>query len=355
LIAGVVLGLLLSRAFLLMNASNRAYADLEADNQEEYIVLVGAAYSLDHDLARAQAQLDRLEVVYINQTVVELIDRYVAEGRDPADIRALAELAYALGEESPTVVAYLATPTPPPSDTPLPTPTPDDTNTPSPTNTSIPPTKPPPTATVQPSNTPAPTPTATARPSDTAAPPTPTAAPTDTPKPQPTNTSVPKPTATVRPSATAAAKWTYTARLLGPGREGQTCEYRGQKLIRVTVLDAAGNQIPGVWVHERYTGLYQVSGHKGDDPFWGPGEVEFSGMDGGQLCIATGEGGACESNLTRNLPTHDPPPLDDLWAAGYCACCEPDITRERCQELYDKGECVSISWYDWHVEFKRSQ
>jgi hypothetical protein len=177
--------------------------------------------------------------------------------------------------------------------------------------------------------------------------------PSDTPSPQPTNTSEPRPTATPQPTATAAVKWTYAARLVGPGQEGQTCS-DGLKLIRVTVLDAAGNQIPGIWVYERYQNLYQVSGHKGDDPFWGPGEVEFSGMDGGQLCIASGEGGACESDLTRNLPTHDPPPLEDLWAAGYCACCEPDITKERCQELYDKGECVSISHYAWRVEFKRS-
>ena len=126
-------------------------------------------------------------------------------------------------------------------------------------------------------------------------------------------------------------------------------------MIRVTVLDAAGNQIPGVWVHEKYTGLYHVSGHKGDDPYWGPGEVEFSQLDGGQVCIASGEGGACESDLTRNLPCHDRPPFEDLWAAGYCECCEPGISEEKCRELFDSGKCLGISHYAWRVEFKRSR
>jgi hypothetical protein len=162
------------------------------------------------------------------------------------------------------------------------------------------------------------------------------------------------PTNTPKPTATPAAKWTWTARLVGPGEDAQTCT-DGLKLIRVTVLDAAGNQLPGVWIHERYTGLYQVSGHKGDDPFWGPGEAEFSQLDGGQMCIASGEGGACESDLTRNLPCHDPPPLEDLWAAGYCECCEPDITMERCRELFDSGSCLGIAHYAWRVEFKRSR
>ena len=125
-------------------------------------------------------------------------------------------------------------------------------------------------------------------------------------------------------------------------------------MIRVTVLDASGNQIPGVWISEQYSGLYQVSGHKGDDPFWGPGEVEFSALDGGRLCVATGEGGPCESDVTRDLPLHDRPDFEDLWSAGYCQCCEPEITRERCQELYDAGKCLSPGHYLWRVQFQRS-
>lgn len=361
LVVGLGLGLLLSRGVKAPCSPSRALASLGADSQETYIVLVAAAYSLDHDLERAQVRLARLEVSDIDQEVVELIDRYIANERDVADIRALSTLGQALGVASPQSLVYLATPTLPPTSTPLPMPSSTPTDPPAPTSvpsaTPLPPTREPtavPPTPTKPLDTPTIPPTPTIFPSDTPVPPTATAVPSDTPRPQPTNTVQPKPTATPQPSATAANKWTYTAQLDGPGREGNTCGFKGQKLIRVTVLNVAGVQIPGVWVHERYTGLYQVSGHKGADPFWGPGEVEISGLEGGQICIASGEGGACDSDLTRDLPTHDPPPLDDLWEAGYCACCEPDITRERCQELRDQGECVAVDWYNWHVVFKRS-
>jgi hypothetical protein len=177
--------------------------------------------------------------------------------------------------------------------------------------------------------------------------------PSDTPIPAPTHTPRPQPSATPRPTNTPAARWSWTARLVGPGQEGQSCA-EGHKLIRVTVLDAAGQQIPGVWVHETYTGWYQVTGHKGDDPYWGPGEVELINLDGGQVCIASGDGGTCESEFTRNLPCHDPPPFEDLWAAGYCDCLEGGITKDLCQERYDSGQWRPISHYAWRVEFKRS-
>jgi hypothetical protein len=97
-----------------------------------------------------------------------------------------------------------------------------------------------------------------------------------------------------------------------------------------------------------------VTGHKGDDPFWGPGEVELSNLDGGQVCIATGEGGGCESELTRSLPCHDPPPFEHLWAAGFCDCCEPGIAKDACQVLFETGRCLGIAHYAWRLEFRRS-
>jgi hypothetical protein len=342
LVVGAGLGLLLSRSFNPLRHSNRAFSSLETESKEQYIVLVGAAYALDHDLERAQAQLERLESPNIQQWIANLIDRYLAEERDAADVRALMELAQGLGVQSPPVVAYLAALTPSPTDTPLPTATtaPSDT----PTVTLLPPTE-------EPSATPRPQPTSTPQPTPSDLPTTATPQPTDTPLPQPT--SPPQPTNTPRPTNTPAIKWTWTARLVGPGQEGQSCA-EGHKLIRVTVLDAAGNQISGVWVYERYTNRYQVSGHKGEDPYWGPGEVELSELDGGQVCIASGEGGACESDFTRDLRCHDPPDFEDLWAAGYCSCCEAGATKERCRELFEAGACLGISHYAWRVEFRRS-
>jgi hypothetical protein len=352
--AGIGLGLLLSRSIKPPSQPSQAFASLGTSTKEEYIALVAAAYALDHDLEKAQASLDLLEAPNINAWIANLTGRVFAEGREPADIQALMELAHGLGVQSQPVLAYMATLSPVPTDTPVPTLTLAPTRTPTapPTQPTEEPTAVPSTSTPQPTDTPM-RPTPTPAPSETPIPPA-----SNTPRPQPSNTSKPQPTPTVpeptvQPTHTPAAKWAWAARLVGPGHEGQTCS-DGLKLIRVTVLDAAGNQIPGVWVYEQYTSQYQVSGHKGEDPFWGPGEAEFSGLDGGQMCIATGEGGACESDLTRNLPCHDPPTFEDLWAAGYCECCEPDITPERCRELFDSGKCLGISHYAWRVEFKRS-
>lgn len=346
LVFGGALGLLVSRAIKSPMHAN-TLVSLPADAKEEYVLLVAAAYSVDQNLDRARAHLEQLEAPNIQQWIAHLVDRYLAEEPDPAGTRALVELADGLGVKSQRVLAYLATLTPPPTDTPLPTPTQRATSSPMPTP--IAPTKTPtaapPTATVPPE----PADTAQPQPSDTPEP-----SPTHTPNPQPTNTPRPQPSDTPQPTHTPAAKWSWAARLIGPGQEGQSCA-EGHKLIRVTVLDAAGQQIPGVWVYEKYTGQYRVTGHKGDDPYWGPGEAEFSGLDGGQLCIAGSEGGACESELTRNLPCHDPPPFEDLWAAGYCECCEPGITKDRCRELFESGKCLGISHYAWRVEFKRSR
>lgn len=344
LMIGLGLGLLVSRSINPLGASRADIASLTIQAKEEYIVLVGHGYVLDHNLAQARAQLEQVDAPNITLWLNNLIERHIAKGQDESDVHALLELAHGLGMDSPAVLAYVATLTPPPTTIPVPT------ETPAPTATPIPPTA---TATLaSPTDTPPPEPTTTPTP------PTPTVQPSDTPADTATATTPPKPTSTsAAPTATnpPAAKWTWSARLLGPGEENQTCT-SNPKFLRVTVLNAAGSQIPNVWVYEQYTGQYRVTGHKGDDPYWGPGEAEFSSLDGGRVCIATGEGGPCESGLTRDLPCHSSPPFEDLWAAGYCECCYEGITKEECQVLFDEGDCVGgIGNFAWHVEFRRSR
>jgi hypothetical protein len=342
---GLGLGILLSRAFRQMGVLGADIADLGVVYQEEYIVLVGAAYSVDHDLEKAEAQLAQLNAPNIQLWVANLAERYITEGADTADILVLVELAQAMGVDSARMAAYRVEPTPVGEAIPTGTLAPTPLATDEPRSTRVLPSDTP----VQPSNTPVlPTDTPTARSTPTAS----AVPPTDGPLPPPTST--PRPTNPPQPTERSSPTWTWTARLVGPGQEGQECSGYGTKMIRVTVLDAAGNQMPGVWVHESFSGLYQVSGHKQDDPYWGPGEVEFSALDGGRVCIAAGDGGGCVSDFTRDLPCHDPPPIDDLWAAGYCDCCEAGITKERCQELLESGSCLGAGWYYWRVEFKRS-
>jgi hypothetical protein len=357
LTAGAVVGLLLGWVVWPVKYVDTAIADLAPEYKEEYILLVASAYVTDGDLEKAQARLVRLEVPNINQLISSMIDDYISEGRDETDIRTLATLGDALGVTSPKMVAYLATPTPLPTDTPLPTPTPPPTDTP--TATPVVPTATPvvPTA-VPPTDTPLPKPT------DTPVPPTSTPIPaSDTPKPQPTNTPVPQPTNTPKPQPTntpkptspPAARWTWSARLLGPGEEGQRCD-GGDLRIGVTVVDASGNQLGGVWIYDKYSQLYQVTGNV-ESPDWGPGETkfEYGGGGGGSLCVAQGEGGACVSDFTRDMPCYYPPPVEDLHAAGYCSqCCEPGATVERCRQLVNEGKCMGAGHYSWRVIFKRS-
>lgn len=348
LILGLGIGLVLGWVVVPVKYVDTAIVDLGAQHKEEYISLVASAYACDGNLEKAQTRLDALEAPNISLWIADLIDRYAAEGRDEAEMAPLALLGQALGVSSAQMLAYLPSPTPLPTHTPLPTLTPLPTETPTQT----------PTATEEPTAIPAsatPEPTETSAPTDTPVPPTRTPAPpTHTPKPQPTSPPKPQPTNTPKPQP--AAKWTIVEqRLVGPGEDAQTCQ-GGNLQIRATVIDANGVQLPNVWIHDHYSGYNRFTGHKGDDPYWGPGEAQFDyyGHGGGMLCITTGEGGPCESPNTRSMACWDAPPIDDLYAAGYCECCEAGATKERCQQLMNEGKCLGPGHYSWRVVFRRS-
>jgi hypothetical protein len=367
LIVGLGVGLLFGWVVVPVEYVDTAIADLRVDYKEEYILMVASAYACDGDLDKAQARLELLEAPNVGQWISDMVDRAIGEGRDEADVRALATLAHGLGVSSPQMVAYLATATPLPTDTPLPTATPAPTDTP--TATPVPPTEAPtdiplteaPLPTDAPPPTAAPTdvpPTEAPPPTNTPLPPTdtpPPPPPTNTPKPKPTNTPKPPPTNTPKPQP-PAAKWSVIEqRLVGPGQDGQGCTY-GNLQIRVTVVDANGAQLGGVWVYDKYSQQYQLTGNV-DSPEWGPGETKFEyGIGGGgSLCIAQGQGGPCVSGWTRDMPCYYVPPADDLFSAGYCSqCCEPDASLDRCRQLVDEGKCMGNGHYSWRVVFKRN-
>ena len=343
LTAGAILGLLLGWVIWPVTYTDTTVAKLAPAYKDEYVLLVASAFAADDNLQKAQDRLTKLEVPNINQSISALVDRSISEGWGEDDIRALAELANALGVSSPQMLAYLATPTPRPTDTPLPTPTPSPTDTPTPT--------PLPTDTPTPSDTPVP-------PSDTP-PPEPTSTPvppTSTAKPKPANTAKPQPTNTPKPTSPPVAKWTWSASLVGPDQDGQGCGY-GNLQIRVTVVDGKGSQMGGVWVYDRYSQQYQVTGNV-DSPDFGPGETKFEyGIGGGgSLCLAGGEGGACITDFTRDMPCYYTPSVEDLFAAGYCNCCENGASLERCRQLINEKACfvTGAEHYSWRVVFKRS-
>jgi hypothetical protein len=130
-------------------------AALNPHDKEIYTVLIAAAYVADEDLDRARSRLAGLEDPDTQKTIVDLAERFINEGRDPRDIRALARLSDALGDTSAAMRPFIATSTPTPTLTPTPTPPP-----PTPTPTRVVP------ATSTPTVTPTPRRTPTAQPAE---------------------------------------------------------------------------------------------------------------------------------------------------------------------------------------------
>jgi hypothetical protein len=166
------------------------YVDVAPDSlrplhRQEYLLLIGQAYSYEQDLEAAKARMAGLgNTDTIASEVAALAEQYAQEGRQTADVRVLAELAYALGRPRAALAAYL------PYQTPLVTWTPRPTATPAaaPTDTATPPPTPTETATVTPTATETATSTATptGTPGTPQAPSTPAESPaTSTPSPAP--------------------------------------------------------------------------------------------------------------------------------------------------------------------------
>jgi len=139
---------------------------------EESLVVIGALYALDGDLARAQQRLAGLGLEDPAAALADLALDRAAAGQEQVAVD-LATLAAALGHRPTGLLAYVASPTP--TATAMPTLTPHPSDTPFPTLTL----RPSDTATPQPTRRPAAAVAATAAPTDTPLPPAPTALPWD--------------------------------------------------------------------------------------------------------------------------------------------------------------------------------
>ena len=84
-------------------------------------------------------------------------------------------------------------------------------------------------------------------------------------------------------------------------------------------------------------------------------EIPCPGFEGGgAICIAEGPGGPCKTAYTRGMTCYKIPSPEDLYAAGYCNCCEMGASLDRCRELISQGRCMGNGHYSWKVTFKRS-
>jgi len=115
LAVGLALGLTLTWVVWPVQYYDTDPVDLRPEHKEDYIALVGTAYAIDGDLARAEARLAKLEEKDIGSVVAGLAERYLREGRDVEKTRSLAKLADALGVSTSAMLVYIATPTPLPT------------------------------------------------------------------------------------------------------------------------------------------------------------------------------------------------------------------------------------------------
>lgn len=78
----------------------------------EYVLMVGAAYAVDGDWDQAEERLGALAEPDPAAFIVLLAEQYIAEGRNPDDIRNLVRLAGRLGYTTPAMQLYISPETP---------------------------------------------------------------------------------------------------------------------------------------------------------------------------------------------------------------------------------------------------
>lgn len=113
-----------------------SFDKLSPDYEAEYTVMVGAAYGVDGDWDAVQGRLSLLGEPDPAGYVVRLAERYIAEGRNPDDIRNLVRLSARYGYLTAPMQPYAPTsPAPPAPPTAAPSPTAATSPTPAPSST----------------------------------------------------------------------------------------------------------------------------------------------------------------------------------------------------------------------------
>lgn len=107
LAVGLVIGFVVGWWLWPVEYTNTPPSALHPHYADEYIRMVAATYSVEHDLLQAEARLKRLNLGDPAQAVVELAERLDATGGDPREVALLARLAQALGADTSRLRRYL--------------------------------------------------------------------------------------------------------------------------------------------------------------------------------------------------------------------------------------------------------
>lgn len=321
---------------------NADISELSQEHAQEVVIMAAADFAQNQDLQRSRALLAELDVPNQAQYVAYVAEQLIRTNRGPVDqdIENVVKLADALGVSTVSMVAYVSTPTPPPTETPVPTPT--ATNTP-----------------VIPTATP--TVVIAATEEEAAAEVSLEAAaevlPTDTPAPEaPAATSTPAPpTDTPEPTATPQPEFDFIItkqRLLSKAENGGCM---GNHSIFITVVDTAGNPLKGIEIGDVWGNPGPVTGHKGDDR---PGEAVWDLFKNGFMVLVKNDpsaGRPVTSQVSELLSSNDwEIGIPRLIEAGYC----PDEGTCRVQwnsGVFGEGN-NTLCWghYSWEVVFQRT-
>lgn len=301
---------------------------LSLDDKEAATVQVAQTFITNRNLALAETQLDALGLPNRAQWVALVADKYLSEGRNVQDTRALIVLAQAMGSSTDKMALFVATATP--------------TNTPSPVPTSTP--------TPEPTATSSATPTATATASPTATPP-PAATATPRPPVAPPVQATARPAPPTVPAKPAVDYRVIKSRLLTINENGGCT---GNHNFFVQVIDANGAPINGAVVQRVYApSETTVSGSK-DSPFaqgtldqgWGQFDIFKNGDQ--LLVISDPTKGGVTSEVTRPMSVRDEEiPIPELIGAGYCG------SEAECTQLIAENRLCRFH-YSYEVVFQRT-
>lgn len=340
-LAGLVFGLIVGRQLLPLKYINTEIGNFGPERAEEYVLLVASEFSNDHDAERARQRLTELDVPNSDQFVAYLADRYVRENRGPKDFDtvSLVRLAEGLGVSTVSMVAYISTPTPPPTltFTPLPTATPTTTPTSTPTDTPTP----------LPTDTPAVTPTFTPEPATD----TPTPGPPTATRPPVPPTDTPTPTRPPYDFVVASQRLWSNEQNGGVSAGGSVsgCGFGHQ--IYVTVIDAAGNPLDGVVIGDTFNNPRRTSGEKG------PGKAEYDLYKNGYSLLILEDpsaGRPVTSEVSQDMSSNDwEIPIPWLIEAHYCAN-EGECRARRADPTGAGNNTLCWGHYSYEITFQRT-
>jgi len=97
IIVGLLAGLFVGWVLWPVQYTDTDISDLKPVYQDEYILMVSAAYTASGDLGQARARLARLNDPDPARRVALLAETLIARSADPGDIECLVNLADALG------------------------------------------------------------------------------------------------------------------------------------------------------------------------------------------------------------------------------------------------------------------